>query len=284
MARKGIKMKFRIYLVFFIISSLSWLANASLEGPLKERIKSCHSLFDGEQPPKFVMDPKNGYAHVSGGYPTCGCPCSATAAYFNSKKGQVWLSYETEGCNYDNKFSSNKDLWTVLPKNISESFGLNTEKKEKPHFYLEPTIPQNGTNTVVEIKPIPIGINMDCKSNICLEIGSLKKVSAFSMYSGLMKSLTENGILGKSMTMETELPENVTKILKDNNRKKEDLVKYVNDYHRRYTLFKDLKTNKLTLKWNRKEGKFEVLKAHKFEAPKDFKSFQKIVLEWQPLC
>ncbi|MDH5599053.1 MAG: hypothetical protein OEY34_08010, partial [Cyclobacteriaceae bacterium] len=38
-----------------------------------------------------VDDAKNGYVHISGSWPTCGCSCSSTAGAYKNEKGEYIL-------------------------------------------------------------------------------------------------------------------------------------------------------------------------------------------------
>lgn len=95
--------------------------------PLRDRLtlatETCRKNFIDEslRDANQIVDPRNGYARVSGSYPTCGCTCSSTAAAFRAASGKHHvLAYHEEACEWSSALAGG---WKrVLPADIWSQF------------------------------------------------------------------------------------------------------------------------------------------------------------------
>ncbi len=267
----------------------------TIEELLKKGIKTCNDLFDGERPQEYVFDKKNAYAHVAGGYPTCGCPCSSTTTVFvgAGKQRNQW-TYETEGCNQIFKNTSNQDLKKILPLDLLKEFGLN--KKAAPSygvFYVEPTLPQKGTTVSLEIKVTPLGIMEECGSPICLSLpgGSLERKVSLVDYLKEWFKKPEAASMAKVYLEKNKIPEEISKELIEfevsrySNRKPsaEKVLKDLKYVQNIYEMSQSLQFSKIDLRWNKKKNQFEIKKKYPIKK-KSFKDFFKEQEFESPKC
>ncbi len=159
---------------------LTCLATESLSDTLREKLQPCMVMFDDLEPEDRsnfmtrVDDPENRYYHVSGMWPPCGCECSMTVkAYRYDMAEYLVMTTEKHLCDWVSRVTFDRDPASVLPDN----FGVQTfipnwpEDYSMKHtaFYLDMSLPQTGTDTVVTIKPVPFGLHIKSGKNITWE-------------------------------------------------------------------------------------------------------------------
>ncbi|MFH0893548.1 MAG: hypothetical protein V2A54_03840, partial [Bacteroidota bacterium] len=151
-----------------LLLSCSTLFSQELGRQLRKQVENCYKNFediDGDSllDATIDIDSVNGYMHVSGMWPTCGCGCKATVGAYKQSKGKyIFLIDENWNCNWKSGVSSDKPMNTILPP----GFGLHlftenykyTKGDESGYFYLSADIPRTGTETKFNINIIPFGM------------------------------------------------------------------------------------------------------------------------------
>ncbi|MCB9654409.1 MAG: hypothetical protein H6729_09810 [Deltaproteobacteria bacterium] len=144
--------------------------------PLTERLlsatTSCRAQFgdDVDEKPTEIRDFRHGYVHVAGSYPTCGCSCAATAAAFKRSNGTYRvLSFETWGCEWKSVLGGEWDA--VLPANLRRELAPELEGYEgEALFILRAELPRRGTDVILTVDPIPLGMRLKCANGICISM------------------------------------------------------------------------------------------------------------------
>ncbi|MBN1182005.1 MAG: hypothetical protein JXB49_06940 [Bacteroidales bacterium] len=159
--------------------NLSAQDTKSLKDILWEKATPCYEMFkDGEsdeelKPDELIDDSKNGYLHISGSYPTCGCHCSVTAGAYKDVNGKyIVISTEEWTCSWTKKLMYDGKIQDILP----EGFGMgefipgytkSSKGQVKASFYLKMEIPRIGTDTKVKLETIPFGIELLADDELC---------------------------------------------------------------------------------------------------------------------
>lgn len=161
-------MKYVNILIFFLTTLNSIGQNKlSIENILWEEVGGRiekNSEYGGTY--EITNDAKKGYLKIA--YTDEGCGCyseTAAAAYRQSDGNYTLLKTEWDGCNYQKKFSANRDINIVLPKNLGlhtflPDAGEHNDIDLTALFYLEAILPQKGTDTQINLKSIPFGIRV----------------------------------------------------------------------------------------------------------------------------
>ncbi len=148
-------------------------AGPAAASPLAARLlaatEACRAMFeeDSDLRPEEIKDVRNGYVRIAGSYPTCGCECAATAAAFKTAAGAYHvLSFETWSCEWKSVFGG--DWRAVLPANLRAELAPQLAGHQgEAVFVLHAELPRHGTDVVITVKPIPLGLGLTCDHGIC---------------------------------------------------------------------------------------------------------------------
>jgi len=130
------------------------------------------SHYGGET--KIVDDSANGYLQIETIEEGCGCYYKTNVgAYEQSDNSYMFLKMEYDGCNWRKNLAATPRLISVLPKNFELPEFLTEEAKKEyknnssfPIFYLEATIPQQGTDTKIDLAYIPFGVRLSNRNDV----------------------------------------------------------------------------------------------------------------------
>jgi hypothetical protein len=289
------------FLLFFLsvlfcqFSALgSEIQSKSIKDLLNKGIKSCHDKFEGEKPEKYIFDKANAYAHVEGGYPTCGCPCSATSTIFVGRKKEYFQwTYETDRCSQLFKNESNKDIMDLIPSDIAKEFGVpEGQKSTFATFYLQPILPQKGKSVRIGLPVIPVGIKESCNGPVCVSLtgGTFKRKVKWVDYVQSWLNQSQANPIAKKYLEKMEVPKNIPASLLEHGKKmgRNDLkaeaiiddLEFVKDV---YLRSQGIQFDKIDLNWNKKENSFEIRKKIPYKK-KSFKEFIKSQEFETPKC
>lgn len=246
--------------------------NTALSEQLWEYVSDCYDLFDEDAPPGTIIDDaKNGYLHIEGTFPTCGCYCSSTvAAYKKYDQEYLFLSYYEEMCGFTKKVSSNYPLENILPEITIHDF-LSTEyspsKDTLATFILIPEIPQKGTLTKFTLKQIPLGLNEPSSKAITYTHGVSdgKGKTEYLYISDLTSKIKNEKILEyiakKQYVKIDSVDMNVLKTYVSESQDYktiEEVSKYLSAKYNAYLLYRNLKYDTLILDFDKKKGVFYI--------------------------
>ncbi|MEL6851905.1 MAG: hypothetical protein AAFP92_25585, partial [Bacteroidota bacterium] len=192
------------------------------EGSLAEQlafmVKQCHDMVMDEEMGSGEFDEKidaaaQGYLRISGGWPTCGCNCTSTAGAYRKADGSyLLLSQEQWPCSYRNIAQSSENWDRILP----EGFGIKTFLSEggeevslpdQSMLRLQFEIPQKGTQTQLDLKWIPLGLQFPSSPLI----GTSMDQDLHSTYLGDFWELVESVKVGESlMAMKDNRPDEIS--------------------------------------------------------------------------
>lgn len=184
-----------IAILFLALPIAAQEVKSPLEKLLWESVSPCYENFyeDDESEHsdiEIINDAKNGFLHVSGTYPTCGCYCSATVGVYRDKNGDYVILQKLEDtCNWQQITSTNTTLTNILP----EGFGIlnfmddamTNANTGHPLFYVDIGIPRHGTVTKLELKLIPFGLQP--KQEGLLTYGYSQNDSRLKSFGGLLQ-------------------------------------------------------------------------------------------------
>ncbi|MTB53108.1 hypothetical protein [Lewinella sp. W8] len=277
----------------------------SLRDQLWERVNPCFSNFedmDDDGKPDFdqIDDARNGYLHVSGGWPTCGCSCASTVGAYRNDRGEyTLLQMDEANCSWDRKLSSNRDIWSVLP----EEFGLKdfvgrelALDLDDPTFFLSVEIPRKGTDTEVSLKLIPLGLELEAAGPIVTEYGEGGNISQHQPISEIAtfaRSLSDDEALTSILNGDfAELAEvdkrAFSRLIGDSYGQfatEESLRETLQRLRDKYELYFRVKYQKIVLGWDRQQSRFFVKK--RVPAASGTKSFRQFLIEaeyWAVMC
>lgn len=118
----------------------------------------------------------NGYYYVEYAVPGCGCECRNTVGAYTKDDGSYALLSSSYGqCSFDNGLRSNLTFDNFFPP----TFGLQTffenpiglpDTSYPALFYLTAKIPKRGTETVLNLKLVPLGMNLFSQNGLCYRI------------------------------------------------------------------------------------------------------------------
>lgn len=166
-------MKFQTTLLLILSYTINNSQQTPLSDQLWDRVETCNSMLedfdeDGKTDyDELIDDSKNGYLKISGSYPTCGCSCTfTTAAFKNSKKEYIFLDKKEWSCEWKYEINSSSNITDLLPLQLESKLSeYDAEVNHKnAYFYYNIEIPQYGTDTKLQVKVIPIGIEMASQS------------------------------------------------------------------------------------------------------------------------
>ena len=223
---------------------------------------------------ELIDDSKNGYLHISGSWPTCGCSCGSTVGAYKKNNGSyALLKYETWSCTGAEGIYSNADLMSILP----DSFNLNTflsatakveNGSSTGHFYLKAEIPQHGTITNMKLELIPFGMKSVCDNGLCLTIA--KEGDSQTYLSQIIRYIESPDINNETLLLFVKDEDyNLTitesdilnKILENDYSEysKEDFKADLKLLYDGYKLHQNLENTSVILDWNRDIGRFQII-------------------------
>ncbi len=295
-------------LVLLLIFTPSF--SQSLSERLWDRVDRCHSNFedmddDGELDFDKIDDSKNGYLMVSGGWPTCGCSCSSTVGAFKNSPGEyVFVQKETYLCSWEKKISSNRPLDEILPADFGiTTFGVNKKyaATEYASFFLDVEIPQYGTETVVNLQLIPLGILVESKNPIVYAYSESKPDeeggASQAVFLNKIKELVSD--LKSDKTLQLLLEKDFEQITEEDRKRIDKIVGTGNwdDFEsidelsdrlkllkRTYDIWNSLEYRSLILGWDKAESRFYIKKKVGSSGKMSFKQFLIESEYWLPMC
>lgn len=277
-----------VLLIATIYSGLAAGQNkTTLKSQMWQYIDDCHSTIvssamDSGLEPEVIDDSSNGYLKVSGSWPTCGCGCESTVgAYKTANNNYVFLITEYWNCNYKYRVRSSQQFQSIMPKGFGlssfiDTIGINCPNRNRV-FYLEVDIPRYGTETKFTIKLIPLGLLIICPNDLCLAIEqSWKEYNFKDLY--YLKDIAESAtaILKGDFDSMSEKDKKIIDARNDGATFQEKFKKVKDDMefvYTRYQVYKRMKYKSLTMKWNAKEARFQVVKKEQADPVIDFKQF-----------
>jgi len=295
-----------LFISIFMSGNAFSQSNKSLSQLLWDRVKNCSNNFEDMDEDgsidfeELIDDSKNGYLKVSGTWPTCGCGCSKTvAAYKGSNGGFTLIDKENWNCNWLRKISSNRNLKEVLP----EGFGINSFIPEGfvnpaqgyAFFYLDIELPHYGTDTKVQIKPIPFGMQIQSKSPLAYEISENESYSNCKNLSaiGAMANKIKN-----DKTLDLLLNNRLAEISKNDMAVINSFIG--EDYgplatievlrnelvilKKVYDMYMSIGHEYIILSWSRENGRFLIKENGKATYPISFKQFLSDSEYWGMVC
>lgn len=283
-----------VLIILFCYSIASFSAGKSLKEQLKHAISECQqtNANDEESPStseSFVLDYKNGYAHVvgDGGSPG-GCGCSSTAAAFiDSKQLPVIIEYHTEPCSWRKEIRSSLPMNQLLPKNLNAEFGLQKIPIEKIDlFYVSIDLPRKGIEIKIQLHLMPIGIRKKCENSVCIGLGPVAsgKSERELYYIDFVLEGSNVGKVFEKVAKGLPIPTNET--LEANlNRHEKNLLELQSDLKYLYEIYKlqeTVKYDSLVMKWDKSSSRFETVRRIE-RKPKSFSDFMRSKVLYGPL-
>ncbi|MCB9230691.1 MAG: hypothetical protein H6581_03470 [Bacteroidia bacterium] len=247
----------------------------------------------------FIDDAKNGYVHVEGGWPTCGCECSSTAAAFKNAKGEyALLARERWNCSWTHKISADKPVSSLLPEGFGAASFIpdykNEGRESESIFYLDVEIPQFGTDTRVSIHLIPFGLGMKNDKILGLEYSeegasNRRALGQISYLARNMESeLTPKNIIeGNKAAIPAHDQKIIENMIGEGHGKFQNLSQLQTELlklSRAYELYCLIKHSTITLGWDVQKGRFFVKSAGDPPAKMDFITFLKEGIYWDMVC
>ena len=277
----------------------------SLKDQLWEKASPCYSMFiDGEsdeelRPDELIDDSKNGYLHISGDYPTCGCNCSVTVGAYKNAGGQYTvISTEEWNCTWAKKLLYDGKIQDILP----EGFGLGTfipdykkhsSGKVQASFFLKMEIPQIGTDTKVKLELLPFGIEALSDEELCYSYiegpGNNKELYRLP---GMVKNIMNEKALEYFINSENskislqDMATLGTVIGNENGQFKseEELRVVLKKIKHTYDLYAKLKYDTMIFGWNREQGRFYIKEKIEVKERISFKQFLLNAQYWAVMC
>ncbi len=297
--------KLRIIGLFVAFGLSLNLGAQTLGETLWLKTKNCHQYFedmddDGEPDFDKVDDAKNGYLHVSGEWPTCGCGCDATIAAFKDAKGQyTYIQEQIWNCDWIHETKASRKIEEVFPANFGFHSFTGESKKytaSEAHFIVDPTIPQHGTDMKVEIKIVPFGLPVkysdplayvhkqpenpgNLKSLYALEFIA-KRVKDPQVFDHVRKGEYDKITAEDQKIIDDEIGDSWGKF-KD----MDDLKAQVVKVYKVYEMAKKIKYQALVLGWDKAKGRFYIKSKEDNKIKySSFLDFMKKAAYWAMLC
>lgn len=275
--------------------------NYILHSMLWDYVKPCYMQFediddDGEPEYKKIEDAKNGYLHISGGWPACGCGCSSTVAAFKNSNGEYcFLMQEEEYCEWKKRISSNYSLSKIFPENFAvEFFQQNTDFQtlSSPAFYIDFKIPQYGTETTAHIEIIPFGIPVKStdfycygysENADCTPIGSIQHIVRKSIDYSTIDYIIQ-GEFNKISQVDSVLVSKYVGELYGQFKTLQDLQQTLIHLNNIYNVYNQLEYRDIILQWNKENSKFEIKSKINKPTKLNFKEFLLVHNYWGITC
>jgi len=242
-------------------------------------------------------DIKNGFLHISGSWPTCGCGCDATVAGFKDSEGDyTMIKYEVWNC--DEKFGiyASRKIEDVMPEDFGFATftedGKEVEMDGNSYFHLSAVVPQKGTDLKVKINLFPLGMAGKSKNGLSYNTQKVK-VREKSLYvmSDVIEKLEKDAQLDSMVQNKYEsLPENILHEIdsKIGDRKEYKSRKAFHEtllfLHGYYKAYSKLKYTDMVLAWDKDLAKFTVKSKSGYVKKMTFLQFLKTVDYYSPVC
>jgi len=298
-------MKYTLILFLISIPLLTFSQKPkSLSELLWSRVSHCHSMFedmDEDGIPDFeqIDDSKNGYLHIAGSWPTCGCTCSSTVGAYKNQKGEYTLLQSDQVlCSWGRKISSDKALKKILPPDFGLSdfiSGEMTEDIKYPIFFVDFQIPRTGTDTRITIELVPLGLRPEGNELLCF---SYKESNDFSNCKSLYRIKDIAAGIKDPQTMNYLIKGEFDKILAEDAqlisksigsddsrfRSKADIQQTLIELNNIYTLYSKIDATEIILGWNKQTSKFFIKEKKNKPDPLSFREFLLTATYWSPMC
>ena len=265
------KNTFFLFLIYlngcFIVNSQT----KTLSEQLWKHANTCYENFDEETKPETIIDDsKNGYLHIAGTYPTCGCYCESTVgAYKKDNNEYTFLSYSKDLCYFSKKVSSNQPLNEIVSEKLSIKTFLkpsySPQKDSIASYILTPKIPQKGTVTTFTLEQIPFGI-YEPSSNIMVfeQASNISKTNYFHLKDLVLQiennNFFENLAKKEYQKINSKEMDVLTNYIHTNEYYKtiEEMSSVLAEKYNTYLIYKNLEYDTLIMDWNKKTGKFYI--------------------------
>jgi hypothetical protein len=148
----------------------------TVQSRLWDMVETCNEAIlaaaEEKQPyDSIVDDAGNGFLHIAGSWPTCGCSCASTVgAYRKADDTYVFLKREVWSCANRFALDGSPALETLLPVGLSLATftgGQSVYSGDEGHFYLDIGIPRKGTLTEARIRLVPLGLFPEGNNGLC---------------------------------------------------------------------------------------------------------------------
>lgn len=293
------------WLAIFILNifcfELYTQAQSSLSKTLWNRVNKCYSNFedmDDDGFPDFdlIDDTKNGFLHIYGEWPTCGCSCSSTVGAYKNKNGAyIFLQADEYVCSWEKKISSNKLLKDILPAN----FGINSftsqkiaEKAENAILFANFDVPQKGTDTRVKLELIPFGIFQKGNNFVCLEYVQGESAKSLIGIRGIAEGMADTNTLNYLLKGSFDkINAADMKLISSKIREGvyyfsslKEIQHYLTQLHKAYIIYSKLEVDELLLGWDKEKSKFYIKEKGKKISHTTFAKFLLANSYWDYMC
>ena len=292
-----------LQLLLFCCPIFLWAQSPKpLHQQLWDRVQPCYSNFedmddDGGLDYDKIDDARNGYLHISGTFPSCGCECSSTVgAYRNARQEYILVQVDEASCEWAKTLSSNRKLADILPENFGISHFTATPpliELDHPVFFLHLTIPRKGTDTKAQLELVPFGLTATEKGPIAYQYsqegvllppkGGIRGIAKNIQDPQTLQYMLEgsfNRIVPKDLALLTdEIGED--DLSYDS---LEEIQASLQELKYRYDLYSSLAYTEITFSWNRQLSRFEIKDKG---TPPVSMSFQQFLVEmtyWMLVC
>jgi hypothetical protein len=245
---------------------------------------------------KKIDDIANGYFFIKYAIAGCGCTCNNTlGAYKRASGDYVILSNEYGECNYSNGIRANIPLAEFLP----DSFGLQTFYQDTVGqvnnaypalFYIDVSIPRRGTETILTLKLLPMGIKNFCEGGLCYTIQqneTFTNMDYFGDYMDLVKNLADVNSLkylknGQVKKLKPEDKKNLDAAMSLSEERNgemsrmgsyDEVKKSFQYFYYVYGWYKKLAYTILVMDWDAEKGKFYIKEKKGKPTPQTFLQF-----------
>lgn len=294
----------KIAFLFVLLISLTPIYSQNsedLKTLLWSKVQNCYSMAGETIEDYFniVDDSQNGYLHVDGGWPTCGCNCSHTVGAFTNADGTYTiLEREFWECDFVNVIKSNRNINDVFPENFGITTFIPNAKirlKKNALFYLDVEIPRHGTDTKVIIKLIPFGLLVKGENGLsygyrenedfrnCKSVSGIKsicdKISSQKVIINLLNSDYQNIGEADMSVIQEYIGDDFSRF-----ESLQELTKYLKIFKIAYDLYSSIKHQAVILSWDVQKSRFYI--KEKLEPPvkMSFIQFLKTQIYWNPMC
>jgi len=248
---------------------------------------------------QIIDDPENGFLQIERTDDGCGCYFRTTVGAFKkADESYAFIKMEEDACNWRKNLSANFKINSILPKNFELPEFLSEEAKKTytdnntfPVFYLEVDIPQNGTETKVDLAYIPFGARLSNRNDVLALTGYSKlnnEGKSNYTYSGDLQQFlmhirdeeTLPSVLkGKFDNINSPDYDLVEKIVGSDKTYAtlEDLASDLRDLQVIYEFSKQIAFKTIVFTWDAKEERFAIKEKIKNDSPE--KSFLDFVRE-----
>lgn len=240
---------------------------------------------------------QNGYLSISGGWPTCGCGCEATVAAFrDAQKNYTFLRWEDWDCAQEFGCYSSGKIEDILPRDLSLNAFISEEKmpmqfNAKSYFYLELELPIHGTDILVKLKPLPLGMLGSSKNGLVYNTKSVQitdhAAANLRTIANIVETEEQLNLL-KTNSLEqlpTALQERINRVLKQHYEYTwEDFYLLLMQSYDVYLIYEQLDYEEATLGWNRENARFFLKNKAKKPKKKTFLEFLKTTKTYEVLC